>query len=277
MSADRPPRRRRVLRWTALALLALTLGHGMAIVAQVPVSWPFDVAINLGFAPVDDTLRAPADGRRRVVVLQHGMWRTAASMGRLERTLRAHGYEVWNESYPSTRETMQQHAERLHAQVERIFARPVDDLYFVGHSMGGLVIEEYLRRPDARQPTACVYLAVPHRGAILADLRKHWWLFRLVMGDKAALQLSPGDALYQRPVPLPERSGVVIGTLGEGNRSIPGDDDGTVAVGEAALPGAADTITLPLGHTRLSMHPDVCRQVLHFLDRGAFAPVAAER
>lgn len=278
MSAERPSRRRRVLRWLGVGLLVLVLGHGVAILAQVPVSWPFDVAINVGFAPtVDGALRAPADGRRRVVVLQHGMWRTAASLGRLERALRAHGYEVWNESYPSTRETIQQHAERLHRQVERICAQPVDDLYFVGHSMGGLVVEEYLRRPDARPPTGCVYLAVPHRGAMLADLRKHWWLFRLVMGDQAALQLSPGDPLYQRPVPWVERSGALVGTLGAGNRSIPGDDDGTVGIAEAALPGAADTRTLPFGHTRMAMHPDVCVQVLHFLRRGAFAPVAGER
>ncbi len=277
MPAERPSRRRRVLRWVGTALLVLALGHGVAILAGVPISWPFDVLINLGATPERDDLRAPADGRRRVVVLQHGMWRTAAALGRLERTLRAHGYEVHNESYPSTRGTIQQFAQQLHDQVERICAEPVDDLYFVGHSMGGLVIEQYLRRPDARPVAGCVYLATPHRGAILADLRKHWFLFRLVMGTGAALQLSPGDPLYEQPIPLPERSGTVVGTLGAGNSSIPGDDDGTVGVAEATFPGAADSVTLPLGHTRMAMDPDVCVQVLHFLRYGAFAPVAGER
>jgi len=277
MTGERPPRRRRVRRWALLSVLLLAVLHGCAIVAQVPISWPFDVVINVGFSPADDSLRAPADGKRRVVVLQHGIWRTAASLGRLERTLRAHGYEVSNESYPSTAGTIQQHAEQLRDQVERVFAQPVDELYFVGHSMGGLVVQEYLRRTDARLPVRCVYLATPHRGAILADLRQHWWLFRLVMGTKAALQLSPGDAIYQRPVPVPERSGALVGNLGAGNGSIPGDDDGTVAVAEAMLDGAADTAVLPFGHTRMSMHPDVCRQVLHFLRRGAFAPVDTQR
>jgi len=277
VTTERTPRRRRVRRWLGLSMLLLALLHGCAIVAHVPISWPFDAVVNVGFAPSCDDLRAPADGRRRVVVLQHGMWRTAASLGRLERTLRAHGYEVWNQSYPSTAGTIQQFAQRLHDLVERIHAQPVDELCFVGHSMGGLVIEEYLRRADARPVTRCVYLAVPHRGAILADLRKHWFLYRLVMGTGAALQLSPGEPLYERPVPFPERSGTIVGDLGAGNASIPGDDDGTVGVDEARLPGAADCVVLPLGHTRITMAPSVCVQVLHFLRQGAFAPTDPQR
>lgn len=269
--------KRRVRRWLGGSLLLLVLLHACAVAARVPISWPFDTVVNAGFAPSRDDLRVPADGRRRVVVLQHGMWRTAASLGRLERTLRAHGYEVWNEGYPSTNGTIEQFAERLHDLVERIAAQTIDDLYFVGHSMGGLVIQEYLRRPDARPATGCVYLAVPHRGAVLADLRKHWFVYRLVMGTGAAMQLSPGDALHQRPVPLVERAGTIVGDLGEGNRSIPGPDDGTVGVDEAKLPGAADCIVLPLGHTRITMAPLVCEQVLHFLRHGAFAPVEVER
>ncbi|MBL9078025.1 MAG: alpha/beta fold hydrolase [Planctomycetes bacterium] len=273
-----PPRRRRRLgRWCAFAVLALTLLHGCAVLARVPISWPFDAVINAGFAPSEPDLKAPADGKRRLCVLLHGLWRTSAALGRLERTLRAHGYEVANVDYASLAETIEQAAARLHDEVERRHARPVDELCFVGHSMGGLVIQEYLRRADARVPTRCVYLATPHRGAILADLRKHWFLFRLVMGDQAALQLSPGAPLHQRPIPWPERAGALVGTLGAGNASIPGDDDGTVGVAEAVLPGAAAVAVLPFGHTRMGMHPDVCRQVLHFLRRGAFAATGSER
>jgi hypothetical protein len=143
--------------------------------------------------------------------------------------------------------------------------------------MGGLVIEQYLRQPGAVVPRACVYLATPHRGAVLADLRKHWFVFRLAMGSAAALQLSPGDALHRRPIPGPERSGVLVGDLGDGNASIPGPDDGTIAVAEGSLPGAAATVRLPLGHTRIALHPDALREVLHFLRRGTFANRAAKQ
>lgn len=277
MTGERPPRRRRVLR-TLLVVLGVALAaHLAAVLGGYAISGPFDYVLTLGTGPVVDELRSPADGKRRVVVLQHGMWRTAASLNRLERTLRAHGYEVWNPGYPSLRGTIEEHAERLAATVEAIHARPVDELFFVGHSMGGLVIEEYLRRPDARPPSYCVYLAVPHRGALLADLRKHWFVFRWVMGGKAALQLSPGDPLHERPIPWPERSGALVGDLGEGNASIPGHDDGTVAVGEATLAGARDVLVVPFGHTRITFADAVARQVLHFCRHGAFARDADSR
>jgi pimeloyl-ACP methyl ester carboxylesterase len=256
----------------------LAVASGAMIVAGGPIAWPFDVLINLGAAVDAPELRAPADGKVRVVVLQHGLFRTHASLGRLARTLEHHGYEVLNERYASTNDFVDAHADRLAAAVAaRAAAGPVDEWSFVGHSMGGLVIQEYLRRPGSVQPRACVYLGTPHRGAVLADLRGEWFLFRLAMGTKAALQLSPGDPFHERPIPWPERCGAIAGDVGDRNPSIPGDDDGTVGVLEATGPGFAANVRLPFGHTRMTVAPEALRQVLHFLAKGTFAPPAARQ
>jgi len=270
-------RRRRWRRFAAAGLVLLIVGVTTAMLLGYAISWPTDWLITLGSAPHEPALRAPDDGKRRVVVLQHGLWRTEASMNWLERTLREHGYEVWNPGYPSLRGTVEEHAARLAAVVETIHRQPVDELSFVGHSLGGLVIEEYLRRPDARPVQWLVHLAVPHRGALLADLRKHWFVFRLVMGDKAALQLSPGDPLHEKPILRQERAGVLIGTKGVGNASLPGDDDGTITLAEADLPFARDRLVVPFGHTRITLSREVAHEVLHFLRHGAFAKAAASR
>jgi len=271
------PRRRR-WRWLGVALLLPLLAFGVGVLAGWPVSWPFDVVLNLGDVPKAADLVAPTDGTRRVVVLQHGLFRTAASLGRLERTLRAHGYEVLNPGYPSTCEPVEALAERLAAAVAVLRAQGDGAVFaFVGHSMGGLVIEQYLRQPGAVAPWACVYLGTPHRGAMLADLRKHWFLFRWAMGTTGAMQLSPGDPLHQHAIPWPERSGTVVGDLGAGNAAIPGDDDGTVGVDEATFAGAAAVLRLPLGHTRLSYDELAIGAVLHFLRRGTFPPPPAGR
>jgi triacylglycerol lipase len=263
-------------RWRGRALLAcaaLLLGAGVGVLAGWPVAWPFDVLINLGAVPEYSELRAPADGTVRVVVLQHGLWRTAASLGRLERTLQAHGYEVLNPGYPSTNASLEAHAERLAGAIAaRVAAGPVDAFAFVGHSMGGVVIQQYLRRADAVAPWACVYLGTPHRGAVLADLRKHWFLFQWAMGELAATQLSPGDPFHRQPIPCGACSGTIVGELPDDNPSIPGKDDGTVAVGEATFPEAAATVTLPFGHTRLTFAEPVLEAVLHYLRRGTFPP-----
>ncbi|MFY9345273.1 MAG: hypothetical protein WAT39_22475 [Planctomycetota bacterium] len=270
--------RRRWWHWFGGVVAALAALFAAGVLLGAPVAYPFDLVHNLGGVVGVATLRAPADGKVRVVVLQHGLFRTARSLGRLQRTLAAHGYEVLNPGYPSTRGTIEQHAVALAAAIEtRRAGGPVDEWAFVGHSLGGLVIEQYLRSPGAVAPAACVYLGTPHRGAMLADLRRHWFVFRWAMGTGAACQLSPGDPLHRLPLPWPERSGAVVGDLGAANPAIPGHDDGTVAVAEAHLPGAKAEVTLPVGHTGLTVADAALHQVLHFLAKGAFAPVPARQ
>ncbi len=260
--------RRRRLR----LLAALPLCYGAATLLGMPVSLPFDFAVGAWPAAVHETLMAPQDGATRLVVLQHGLLRSPWALWRLERALQAHGYETLNPGYPSTAITVQAAADRLQAALsERLAGRPGTKVAFVGHSLGGLVIQELLRREGAPAPFACVYLAVPHRGAVLADLRKGWWPFPWVMGDQAAFQLSPGDPLHALPILWLERSGVVVGDKGPANPSIPGRDDGTVAVVEARLEGACDEVVLPLGHTTIAFADEALRQTLCFLRRLRFA------
>ena len=230
--------------------------------------------MNLGTFPHQKELAASDDGKLRLVVLQHGLWRSAGSLWKLERALRAHGYRVFNRSYPSTTRRIEEHADALGKELGAELAEPVDEVYFVGHSMGGLVLQAYLRHGDAPEPLASVFLGTPHRGAVLTDLRRDGFLFKLAMGYAASLQLSPGHSFNQREIRVPGAVGTIIGSAGDAegfNDDIPGDDDGTVAVGEAHLDGEDDSVTLPLGHTRLSIDDRSIRQVLHFLKHRAFA------
>lgn len=266
------PKKPRWRRWGAALVLVGMLAFGAGALLRWPVCYPFDVLWNLGAVVEIDGCGCPDDGRVRVVFLQHGLWRTSASLGRLQRTLEHHGYEVVNPGYPSTEDVLEGHAKRLRDAVEARFAEgPVDEVSFVGHSMGGLVIQEYLRRDDAREPAACVYLATPHRGAVLAAKRRHWFPFGWVMGEQAAHQLSPSDAFHRQPIPMGARSGTIVGDLGEGNAAIPGPDDGTVGVDEATFAGAAASVRGPFGHTRIVVMDEVLRQVLWFLAKGDFA------
>lgn len=267
------------LRRGGAAVAALALAFGVGVLAGAPVAWPFDAVTNLLPYPVDPALRAPADGGARVVVLQHGLFRTAASLARLERALRAHGYEPLNVGYPSTRGSIDAHAERLTAVIAaRRAAGPVAGWAFVGHSLGGLVVAEALRRADVVRPWAVVTLGTPHRGAVLADLRKRWFLFRWAMGDEAAFELSPGHPRHARPWPADCPLGAIAGQLaGDGHPAIPGPDDGTVGVAEALPAAAVARLVLPLGHTRLSFADASIAAVLHFLARGNFPPAPPPR
>jgi pimeloyl-ACP methyl ester carboxylesterase len=238
------------------------------------LSGPVDWLMNRGSFP-----RAPelALGRgRTLVVLQHGLWRDAMSLDRLERALRAHGYETLNPSYPSTNGTIEQHAARLRAAIDDWRAKdagPAPGFAFVGHSMGGLVIRCYLQQPGAVQASACVFLGTPHQGAALVDRRKDLWLFTPLMGDEAVLQMRPQDPLILSLAAPACPFGNVVGARGDPqgwNAAVPGDDDGTVAVAEARLAGETDAIELTIGHTRLSFDDLAIRQVLCFLRHHRF-------
>jgi pimeloyl-ACP methyl ester carboxylesterase len=273
MAEATPVRRRRAWRWwLAAALAALLVLWAVAIAFGMNPSVPSDAALNLlPTAAVDQELTAPGEGRC-LVVLQHGLWRSAWSLWRLERALREHGYEVLNVSYPSTAAEIGDHARALDAAIDAYLARekgPPPAVYFVGHSLGGLVIRAYLARDDAVRPSGCVFVATPHRGAAAAARSKDDAWFRLLMGGKAARQLVPGHPFYES---LPALRGIPVGTIvggkGDGagySASLPGDDDGTVTVEEARCGDQTDTILLRLGHTRIGFSLATIECVLRFL------------
>ncbi|MFT5289677.1 MAG: pimeloyl-ACP methyl ester carboxylesterase [Planctomycetota bacterium] len=266
-------RRRLFRRW-----LPALLGTYLLLVVtgccnpSTPVDWVMNLPPNAEY----DDLRVD-ENEPTLVILQHGIWRSSSALWRLERSLEEHGYEVLNSSYPSTRKTIEEHAALLEKHIEKRLAGREDSLprlCFVGHSMGGLVIRSYLQRPGARRADTCVFLGTPHRGASLADAKKETWWFPLVMGDKAALQLSPSSPFYTTLGSVPcAVIGTIIGGQGDDkglHAQIPGDDDGTVGVSEAHLPEETDSVVLKTGHTRLSFTSEPIRMVLRFLKLRAF-------
>ncbi len=113
---------------------------------------PVDWLLNVGATPYWPELRAETT---TLCVLQHGLIRSACSLMRLQSTLLRHGYAVLNRSYPSVWGTIEAHAERLQASLERRLTRDgtaadPPRLCYLGHSMGGLVVRACLARADAR-------------------------------------------------------------------------------------------------------------------------------
>lgn len=275
MSEPSKPRRTRYRRIFLRSIGAILLAYVIVVAGGcVNPTSPVDAIMNLVPTPSFPDLRAREP---MVVVLQHGLSRSAWSMWRLERALEGHGYEVLNFSYPSTQRSIERHAERLEDELEHHLAErvgPAPRLAFVGHSMGGLVIRSYLGRERARRPDACVFIATPHRGAALVERRKDLFVFGLFLGDKSALQLELGHPFYESLGTVPcDSIGCIYGGLGDAegrNDDVPGDDDGTVATVEAQLPEQHDAVRLPQGHTMLSMSDATIEQVLAFLHSGAF-------
>jgi triacylglycerol lipase len=270
-------RRRRIGIACALALGAAASWLGAYGSGAMHLATPVDLLLT--WRSVDSALveAAPEPAPGEVVLLIHGLSRGPRSMARIERALRARGYEVWNEGYDSRREGAAEAARRL---AERVSARwnasvPAPRrLHAVAHSLGGLL----LRRIDADATgwriDRAVCLGSPQRGALMAEALHDALLYRLVLGSRASQDLRP-TAEFVRSLPARPRCELasIVGAAGNAwgfSRVIPGDDDGRVALTETRVEGEVARLVLPIGHTALCTDDRVIAGVLRYLGSGSF-------
>lgn len=240
---------------------------------------------------------------KHVVITLHGMARTRHSMSPIAQYLRDNGkYTVLQVGYPSTRESIPEHAASLGRLISRL--EGVETMDIVAYSMGNIVTRHWLGdlaaeaaanvdaaqvgngggpelvvapKPPLPKLRRYVMLGPPNQGAQRANL----WaesevsreLFKFVVGDGGE-QLGPRFNEIKGRLAVPDcEFGILAGGKGDGkgwHDGIPGDDDGTVGVDEAKLPGATDFAVVPLRHMRLISEQETLRRTESFLDHGYF-------
>ncbi|TWU14863.1 Alpha/beta hydrolase family protein [Symmachiella macrocystis] len=205
----------------------------------------------------------------RTAILVHGIVRSARSMNAIRKRLEADGFQVIGFNYASTRIDISSAADYLQQVVESLDG--VEEINFVVHSMGGLVVRSYLSKHRDKRIKRLVMLGVPNLGAKLAKDLKHNWLYKTVWGP-AGQQLAKDPNGFIAGLPTPDFEFAVIagsrGTLDGYNPLLPGDDDGTVAVENTRLPGATDFIAVQSLHSFLMYDSAVLDYTLRFLTEG---------
>jgi triacylglycerol lipase len=242
--------------------------------------------IVLCFSPVVAAFGAPEENsattERGTVVLLHGIGLRAWTLCRLERSLEREGYRVVNLTYPSRTMPIEKiGGEWLPAKLRE---RGVEDerLYFVTHSMGGIVVRMWLRECGApANLTRVVMLAPPNRGSAVADRMKKFGPFRWFLGPNGHRLGTEENSVPRSLGPWPKNAGE-LGVIA-GDRSInplfsawlKGPNDGAVAVENARLEGMSDFVVLHHSHTMLAWRADTLRQVSTFLREGHFLAAPA--
>jgi pimeloyl-ACP methyl ester carboxylesterase len=207
------------------------------------------------------------------VVLVHGLGRGSLSMKGLEWSLKRAGYRVINGSYRSCHISIEQAADDwLDPLIKERATDPTVQIHFVTHSLGGIVVRQYLAQHHLENLGRVVMLAPPNQGSEIVDHVRNNFLFKFFFGPA-------GQELGTRPDDLPTRLGPADFELGviAGDRSfypwsfmVPGRTDGTVSVESTKLDGMKDFLVVHRSHTFIGWHSDVHHAVKQFLQSGHF-------
>ena len=195
-------------------------------------------------------------------------------MSRLEQYLKSLGYSTINLAYPSTTKTIEAIAEtHLAHAVRDCEAQRAGKIHFVGHSLGGLIVRQYLQQHLVPAGSRLVMLSPPNQGSALVDLLMQVPLYEWIFGP-AGQEIGRGlESVVKRLKPVEIDIGVIAGNLSINllfSAFMEGPGDGMVSVKSTMLPEMRDFIVVPNTHTFIMRDPLVMRQVAHFLKHGRF-------
>jgi len=208
------------------------------------------------------------------VILLHGLARSDRSMSKLKQALLKKGYRVHNVSYASTRNKIEQLAEEAIGPALKLC--PAEHkVHFVTHSLGGILVRQYLSRHEIDNLGRVVMLGPPNKGSEVVDKLHDFPGFRFINGE-AGLELGTGESSV--PCKLGAANfdlGIIAGTHSINlilSRMISGPDDGKVSVENTRLEGMRDHLAMGVTHTFMMRDSKVIEQVIHYLETGRFIP-----
>ncbi len=204
----------------------------------------------------------------QTVVFVHGLWMNGLELALLRKRVRMAGFKVRQFRYHTVRNSVDENARELAAYLAALDG-PVN---LVGHSLAGLVILRALEIVGERHVERVVLMGSPVRGSRAA--RRMW---KLPFGARLLGRSAEDPGLIDGCITEwsgRQAVGVLAGTrrfgLGRLFGPLPVPNDGTVAVAETMLAGAADTVLVDVTHTSMVVSKVVAWQVIHFLCEGTF-------
>jgi hypothetical protein len=206
------------------------------------------------------------------VILLNGLARSSSSFNKMESALKENGYYTVNYNYPSRKHSIEKLAKD---SIDNALSQCPESsrVNFVTHSLGGILVRQYLSTGKIDNLGRVVMLGPPNKGSQVVDKLKDIPGFAFLNGP-AGRELGTDEmSIPNRLGPAKFEVGIIAGTRSINpilSSMLPDPDDGKVSVENTKLAGMADHITLPVAHPFLMKNDEVIKQVVYFLQNGKF-------
>lgn len=209
------------------------------------------------------------------VVLLHGLARVSNSMLELESKLNRAGYRVENIQYPSRKQSVSDLAVfAIGKGVTQCREYDAEQIHFVAHSLGGILVRQYLTEHKLPELGRVVMLGTPNQGAVIVDRLQGWPGFALLGPSAREIGTGPHSI-----IPTLEQVDFELGVIA-GDVSINPlgfvllgeDSDSVVTVESTRVESMAGHLVLPVIHNIMMRDDAVIDNAIHFLKTGKFIP-----
>jgi pimeloyl-ACP methyl ester carboxylesterase len=209
------------------------------------------------------------------VVLLHGLARTANSMETMQQALDDAGFVTANIGYPSREHTVEELANMAIPQgIDACSESPgIERVHFVTHSLGGILVRQYLSEHAIANLGRVVMLAPPNQGSLAADELQNVPGFDWLNGP-AGRQLGKGeDSVPLQLGPAEFELGIIAGdrTIDPLTSAVlDNPDDGRVSVDDTRLDGMTDFVVVEHSHAFIMRMQEPIELTIRFLNTGSF-------
>ena len=207
-----------------------------------------------------------------LVILVHGFCRGAKDMFFWKNGLRRNFPEILTPDLPTRYSSFETCVDILTETINSRQPEKYQQLYFAGHSMGGLMLREYLKRQKPQNAARLVCVGTPHYGSKLADIAL------LLPGAGAVWQpLNALKTTARKEITSPGIPGLQIGAVvSKNNAHWPGklflssSSDGLVESFSATPPDADAIAFTDAGHIKMQYDTPTLRLIEKFFLTGSF-------
>ncbi|MEL7185385.1 MAG: alpha/beta fold hydrolase [Pseudomonadota bacterium] len=209
------------------------------------------------------------------VILLHGLARSASSMEEMQEALEEEGYFTANVDYPS-RDYAVEHLAPMAVETGLADCREQGDvhtIHFVTHSLGGILVRQYLSEFDITELGRVVMLGPPNQGSAAVDELKDVPGFDWINGP-AGRQLGKGEwhaVLALGPANF--ELGVIAGTRTIDpfvSAVLENPDDGRVSLEDTKIDGMDDFAIVKHSHAYMMKKRKPIELTKRFLRSGKF-------